>query len=146
MGNLVHKNGAYASPTYITWRGMKLRCDNPKNASYKNYGAKGISYCERWKIFANFLEDMGVRPEGLTLDRIDPSKDYEPGNCRWLSMKDQIRSRRIALLFDGKPLAELAEESGIAYGTVWRRIKVYGWSLEDALNRPSHRHSRPQPS
>ena len=75
--HFVHGHAGYKkSPTYKTWRGMKLRCNNPTNASYKNYGAKGIGYCERWETFELFLEDMGERPEGMTLDRRDRSKDY----------------------------------------------------------------------
>jgi hypothetical protein len=114
---------------------MKRRCTNPSLDGYKNYGAKGIGYCERWESYENFLEDMGERPEGMTLDRIDPAGDYEPSNCRWLSMTEQIRSRSNAVTLNGKPLIEICKEAGIEYGTLHRRIKR-GWSIEDALNRP----------
>ena len=113
----------HRSPTYSVWYGMKIRCKYPSSDGYKDYGAKGISYCERWEVFANFLEDMGERPEGMTLDRIDPSGNYEPSNCRWLSMTDQIRTRRNALTYKGKPLIEACREAGIRYDTAWARIK-----------------------
>ena len=123
-------------PSYNTWRGMKARCDDPRNPSFKFYGAKGITYCKRWQVFQNFIDDMGLRPEGLTLDRIDPTANYEPSNCRWLSMKEQIRSRRNALTYNGKPLIEACKERGLKYDTVYKRITARGWSIEDALNLP----------
>ena len=115
---------------------MKSRCDDPRSPSFKHYGAKGITYCERWKVFQNFIDDMGLRPEGLTLDRIDPAGNYEPDNCRWLSVTEQIRSRRNALTYNGKPLIEACKERGLKYDTVYKRITARGWSIEDALNRP----------
>ena len=122
------------SPSYNTWRGMKLRCEDPANKSFKYYGARGITYCERWKVFENFIEDMGLRPEGKTLDRIDPDGNYEPSNCRWLTPTEQIRTRRNSLTYNGKPLIEACEERGLKYNTVARRIKRLGWSTERALS------------
>lgn len=73
---------------------MKQRCSNPKRRDYAYYGAKGISVCERWQLFANFIEDMGLRPSSNhTLDRIDFKGNYEPGNCRWASKADQNRNK-----------------------------------------------------
>ncbi|MBL9070464.1 MAG: hypothetical protein JNM03_10785 [Sphingopyxis sp.] len=75
---------------YPTWQQMILRCHDNKNSSFARYGAVGISVCERWRAnFQNFLADMGERPKGLTLDRIDPTGNYEPGNCRWADAKTQ---------------------------------------------------------
>ena len=74
---------------------MMERCGNPKSISYPNYGAKGVAVCGRWKLFANFLQDMGERPAGMTLDRVDPLGNYEPGNCRWADWKTQRANRRI---------------------------------------------------
>jgi hypothetical protein len=89
-----HYAGDVASRTYASWRGMHKRCKDPNNASYANYGERGIVVCERWASFENFLADMGERPEGLTLDRIDNDANYEPGNCRWATPTEQSRNRR----------------------------------------------------
>jgi hypothetical protein len=82
-----------STPTYRSWEGMKRRCLSPKATNYHLYGAKGVTVCERWLTFDNFLADMGVRPSGLTLDRIDGSKGYEPGNCRWATRLSQNQNR-----------------------------------------------------
>lgn len=137
--------GNKKSPTYKTWRGMKLRCNNPTNASYKNYGAKGITYCERWETFELFLEDMGERPEGMTLDRKDRSKDYCPKNCRWATQKQQSQDRSVTvwLEYDGRKLclSDWAAETGIGITTLKYRIDN-GWSVERALTtRPRHYHA-----
>lgn len=74
---------------------MRARCNNPNTNGYANYGGRGISVCPVWQTFANFLADMGVRPDGMTLDRVDSDGDYEPGNCRWATASQQRRNRRI---------------------------------------------------
>ncbi len=89
-----HKNGK-PSPTYKSWQSMKQRCDNPKSTGFEYYGGRGIKVCERWNKFNNFLEDMGERPEGLTLDRKDVDGNYELPNCKWASDAEQGANRRV---------------------------------------------------
>lgn len=81
-------------PTYKTWNGMKDRCTNPNNPRYKDYGGRGITYDPRWAVFDNFLKDMGERPEGTTLDRINNNGGYYKANCQWLPKELQQRNTR----------------------------------------------------
>lgn len=82
---------------YKSWDSMIQRCRNPKNPNYARYGATGVTFDERWSIFPNFFEDMGERPIGTSLDRIDPSGNYTKLNCRWADAKVQSRNRRMRI-------------------------------------------------
>lgn len=125
--------------TYGIWHNMKSRCLNPNTKSYVRYGARGITVCQRWlDSFENFYADMGERPDGMTLERKDNSKGYSPDNCKWASVAEQTRNTRqnIFLTYNGRTqtLTDWASEVGIGMGTLWSRLNILGWTLEQALN------------
>jgi hypothetical protein len=113
---------------YKAYTGMKQRCGNPRAHGYHNYGARGITVCQKWKTFAGFWRDMGAtyRP-GLTLERLDNSKGYSPSNCRWLTHKENLQNtRRAVRITEGgvtKTVTGWAEFYGIAPRTAHNRLR-----------------------
>lgn len=95
-GDAIHADPDHQYAAYSSWQNMLQRCQNPKNPRYMDYGGRGITVCERWQDFRNFLADMGDRPAGFTLERKDNSGNYEPGNCIWLIAYMQAKNRRRA--------------------------------------------------
>lgn len=89
-----HCSRTHVTPTYHSWVAMAVRCRYPEQERFKDWGGRGITICERWKSFENFLADMGERPPGKTLDRIDNDGNYEPGNCHWVPIAENNRKRR----------------------------------------------------
>jgi hypothetical protein len=128
---------------YKVWIGMKQRCTNPKNPDFKDYGARGITMCQRWlDSFDDFVTDMGPRPSiKHSIDRIENHKGYEPGNCRWATNLEQSRNRRSTILItmDGetKCLEDWCRQYGIHRETVRSRINDGGWRVEDAIKTPA---------
>lgn len=82
------------TPEYSCWQNMKARCNNPNHPSYKNYGERGIKVCKRWDMFVNFFEDMGIRPNGLSIERIDNNSGYTISNCIWADRATQRKNQR----------------------------------------------------
>jgi hypothetical protein len=128
-----HTRGRKISPTYWSWLGMIGRCGYPKHPCFSHYGGKGVEVCQRWRTFSNFLADMGERPEGMTLDRLDSAKDYALGNCRWATRKEQARQNRRMAKFGGKVMsrAEIIAELGITHQTLLRWLRQGALVLED---------------
>lgn len=132
-----YDHGHTYKPTYSSWKGMIQRCKNPNNPKYKNYGARGITVCEEWNTFSNFLRDMGERPSvQYSIGRIDNNRNYEPGNCRWETPKQQAQNKtnNRLLTFNGKTMttAEWSSEIGISYVALRMRLHR-GWSIERTL-------------
>lgn len=128
----------WKTPTYVSWDNMLCRC-RPSSHHAKYYASRGIAVCERWKTFANFLADMGERPLGHELDRIDNDGGYCKENCRWATRSAQNRNKQNNHLwtFRGKTqcIQDWAEETGIAWLTLKSRF-LNGWTIEEILSTP----------
>ncbi len=128
-------------PEYGSWLEMRRRCRYSKRKDFHRYGGRGISVCERWDSFESFLADMGPRPSPKhSIDRIENDGNYEPGNCRWASKKEQAANTRAVrvLVFGGEglPLPEWADRVGISRARIAQRLAA-GWSVERALTTPT---------
>ena len=138
------KHGMHRSSEYCSWHSMKGRCLDERNHNFDDYGGRGITICDSWKgDFKAFFYDMGEKPPGHTLDRIDPNGDYEPGNCRWATVKEQNRNKRnsknIMVTIDGESMLLL--EALDKYGNVIKYISAQaricrGWDHKRAVSEP----------
>ncbi|MCK1459199.1 hypothetical protein IVB34_12620 [Bradyrhizobium sp. 2] len=132
-------HGMHNTSTYTTWQQMRERCANPNNKSFNRYGGRGVIVCPRWELFENFIEDMGERPPGKSLDRINNDGNYDPSNCRWASISEQANNKRNTVLvqFQGQqmPLSDAIAASGsvVPSNTIRMRLKS-GWDLSRALS------------
>ena len=120
---------------------MRNRCNNPKNRSFENYGGRGVTVCERWSDFANFLADMGQRPSPKhTIERNDNDRGYEPENCCWAVPEKQANNKRNnrVLEYRGRAmtLAMWAREVGMSADALERRLNLLKWSIEKSLETP----------
>jgi len=134
-------HGLSRSPTHKSWGAMMQRCTNEKHPAHVRYAGRGIAVCQRWTdSFAAFVEDMGIRPAGMTLDRIDNSKGYEPGNCKWSTRTEQARNRRSSRLnaamvveirrrcAAGETQASVGESLGLGQGTISKVVLRTRWA------------------
>lgn len=133
------------SRTYNSWCAMKKRCNNPNSSNYHLYGARGVTYDPRWEKFENFLEDMGERPKGMTLGRIDNEKGYFKENCAWETIEQQNNnkqnSRLITFEEQTMSIAQWAKKLGIHRNNILRRLDA-GWSIEKTLTTPIRKKKR----
>ncbi len=137
-------HGMHGISEYNAWISAKGRCTNPNNAAFKHYGQRKIKMCNQWlSSFSTFFKDMGQRPKGMTLDRIDNDGPYSPENCRWASWETQLNNKRttlhITLSGQTKSISEWSKIVGISKNRIWRRINELGWSHEKAVTTPLKR-------
>jgi hypothetical protein len=133
-------HGDSNSPEYKVWAGMWTRCTNPKQASFKDYGARGVTVCKRWEDYGKFLEDMGRRPTPKhTIDRADNNKGYSPNNCKWVPRKEQNRNKLNTILIsyrgEKRLLNDWCELLKLPPSTI--RMRLWrGWPVSDAFEFP----------
>jgi len=136
MGKGGLKHGMSASKDYNAWSNIVQRCLNENCTNYSCYGGRGITVCDEWLTFEGFYKDMGERPEGMTIDRIDNDKGYYKENCKWATKETQANNRRsnVILEYNDKTMtiAQWAREIGITKGALKSRIER-GWTVERAL-------------
>lgn len=143
-GHTRRVDGRSSTPEFRSWKGMKERCSRPIGDHAARYHDRGIRVCDRWReSFENFLADMGLRPSPRhSIDRIDNNGNYEPGNCRWATTKEQAcnrtNSRRIKLDGMAMTIAEAAERTGLKFATIYSRLED-GWSDDEALTLSTSR-------
>lgn len=128
---LTSRHGMASTPEYIVWQAMKGRCLRESSKDYPQYGGRGITVCDRWMQFDEFIADMGERPSSRhSLDRIDPNGNYEPKNCRWATITEQANNKRTnkRVVCDGESMtvAELSRKTGKPASTIYGRLAREG--------------------
>lgn len=133
------KHGKSHTSEYIAWKQMRKRCQNPADSSFHNYGERGITICDKWQTFEGFYEDMGERPEGMTVERQDNELGYSLDNCVWGNRTIQARNKRTTLQITyqnrTQPLAVWCEELNLTYEFIYHRLHR-GWTPEQAFTLP----------
>lgn len=142
------KHGLTSTREYRAWHDMKSRCYAKGAGNFAYYGGRGITVCERWRAsFTDFLADVGQCPDGMSLDRIDPAGNYEPGNCRWVThvaqMRNRCNTRFVTVNGEKVALTALAAASGIGASTLQRRLDS-GWTVERATSEAVNAFCRPR--
>ncbi len=137
--DIVTKHDASATPEYKAWYSMLQRCNDPEHKSFNRYGARGITVCERWQELRNFLDDMGTRPSGMTLERINNDEGYSKDNCKWATRSEQQRNTSLnrMLTFNGETMCVVrwGERIGLTGAQIRDRLRI-GWTVEDTLTTP----------
>jgi hypothetical protein len=139
----ITRHGRSGCDTYSSWKAMRQRCDNPNTARYMRYGGRGIGYCDRWDSFGNFFKDMGERPAGMSIDRIDSDLGYSKENCKWSTPKQQMNnmSRNKYITHNGttKTYVEWSRALGGEDSLIKKRIRA-GWANDKAVTTPVIKH------
>lgn len=145
------KHGMTGSPTHRSWAAMIGRCETPSDGSFGNYGGRGITVCDRWHNFVHFFADMGARPSGTSIDRIDVNGNYEPHNCRWATDAEQRHNTRATVLEAHEPAQirwlvsvgythdEIARHYGVRRENVSKVARNERWRDPGFVHRPSRR-------
>ncbi len=133
-----HTRNGRPSPTWHSWASMRQRCSYPKARCYEDYGGRGIKVCARWEdSFENFLSDMGEKPRGYVLDRIDNDGNYKPSNCKWSSTRESSRNKRSAVRIEYKGetkcLKDWCSSLNLDYQAVYKRLNNYCWPVDEAF-------------
>jgi len=138
-------HGRFYDPIYKVWNSMNQRCSNQKFKYYSDYGGRGIKVCESWLKFENFLADMGERPDGMTIDRVDNNKGYSPENCKWSTRIENANNKRnnrmITIGDETDTISNWCRRRGIKKSTVKSRVYNLGWSYEKAVTEPVRKHN-----
>ena len=137
-------HGMTGSPEYLSWSMMLQRCTNKKAPNFRDYGGRGITVCRRWLRFENFFADMGTRPAGASLGRLNNEKNYSPDNCAWQTRIEQNNNMRSSALISWRgetlTIANWARRLQMSHKLLRSRMQEHGWSPERAFTEPVHTH------